>query len=54
MNKRMNERNANSLFIRKKRETIENLKYQIKRYKAMGNGVKCQSLNNELSKLLSL
>jgi len=41
MNNRMNEK-------------IENLKYQIKRYKAMGDGVKCQSLSNELSKLSSL
>jgi len=54
MNKRMKEKNVNSLFIRKKSETIENLKYQIKRYKSMGNGVKCQSLSNELSKLSSL
>lgn len=34
-----------------KNKLIVMLKYRIKRYQAMGNGVKCQSLISELNKL---
>lgn len=30
---------------------ISMLKYQLKRYQAMGNGVKCQSLQSQINKL---
>lgn len=34
-------------------EKILILKYQIKRYRTMGNGIMCQALNGELNKLLA-
>ena len=37
-------KNANEIFM---------LKYQIKRYQAMGNGTMCQTLNGKLQKLLA-
>lgn len=35
----------------KQEEHIAALRYRISRYKAMGNGAKCQTLLNELRKL---
>ena len=34
-------------------EKIMMLQYRIKRYHAMGNGTMCQTLNDQLQKLLS-
>lgn len=36
----------------KKMNTIETLKYRIKRYQEMRNGTMCQSLNQQLNQLL--
>lgn len=33
---------------------IEELKYRIKRYQEMGNGAMCQSLNQQLAKLVGV
>ena len=35
----------------KQKTMIEELKYRIARYRSMGNGVMCQSLNNQLRAL---
>lgn len=32
----------------KRNEAIKTLKYRIERYKAMGNGIMCQSLSQQL------
>lgn len=42
-----------SKMIMNKENQIRDLKYRIKRYQAMGNGVMCQSLNKELLRVMT-
>ena len=37
----------------KEQMTVEMLRYQIAKYRVMGNGAMCQTLNGKLQKLLS-
>lgn len=53
-----NHRDAQHLYVQlklnnmtKQKTMIEELKYRIARYRSMGNGVMCQSLNNQLRAL---
>lgn len=38
--------------MKKERNEIKKLKYQIERYQAMGNGAMCQTLQSRLNQLM--
>ncbi|MEG2150436.1 MAG: hypothetical protein RRY36_04355 [Bacteroidaceae bacterium] len=39
--------------IESRKESIAMLQYQVRRYKAMGNGATCQTLNARIQKLMA-